>query len=319
MLLHYLTSCCWCRYPLSRAGGSSIVYSASSDSAVSVEIFASLVDAPTAAELYLRPRVLLLDEESPSVDSCPSNIVQNIATNTNTVNLAWSPPLFSDARAVVARTGPDAAASLFSLLPPGSPTAQVVYTASDLFGNVAVCNFSVTLVDLFRPTATFVSSLAKVLPANNSQVIVPVAEWLPSALRDNSNFNVTVLQPDPSQALTVTLPGSFFDVVIADVYDNRATRRLTISVTDTTPPVVVCPTLNPVVTRPDADFAVVDWDLRTPTDNYAPPNYTLSHQSGARFPLGTTTVALTATDLSGNENRLVMCRVIRTLFSNSAR
>ena len=250
----------------------------------------------------MRPRVLLLDEESPSVDSCPSNIVQTITTNTNTINLAWSPPLFSDARAVVARTGPDAAASLFSLLPPGSPPAQVVYTASDLFGNVAVCNFSVTLVDLFKPNASFVSSLAKILPANSSQVIVPVVEWLPSNLRDNSNFNVTVLQPDPSQALTVTLPGGSFDVVIVDVFGNQATRRLTILVTDITPPVVVCPTLNPVVTRPDADFAVVDWDLRTPTDNYAQPNYTLSHQSGARFPIGTTIVTLTAIDTSGNKN-----------------
>jgi hypothetical protein len=177
----------------------------------------------------------------------------------------------------------------------------VVYTARDLFGNTAVCNFSVTLIDLFKPTAMFVTSIARDLPANDSRVVIPVEDWLPSNLRDNSNFNVTVVSPDPTMPLIVTLPGVLYDVIIADVFGNQATERLTILVNDTTPPVVVCPTLNPAVTRPDSDFAVVEWDLRTPTDNYDSPTYTLSHASGSRFPVGTTQVTLTAVDTTGNE------------------
>eukprot|EP00730_Choanoeca_flexa_P004721 TRINITY_DN11783_c0_g1_i1.p1 TRINITY_DN11783_c0_g1~~TRINITY_DN11783_c0_g1_i1.p1 ORF type:complete len:1320 (+),score=353.99 TRINITY_DN11783_c0_g1_i1:92-3961(+) len=287
-------------YPASRKADSPTVYAPVEGSGVFVEIYAASTTAPSEAELKGRPRVLLLDEVPPSVDSCDSDYVINITSNVGTVAVSWNEPLFSDARGVVSRDGPNATTADFGLLLPNEPADEVVYSARDLFGNEAECRFSVILNDEFEPNADFVRKLSRSLPANDSKIVVPPADWLPKNMRDNSGYDVTVVSPDPTQSLDITIPGADFTVTIMDVYGNTKSRVLSIDVVDNTPPVVRCPTLNPVVTPEDSNVAVVDWDLREPIDNYAPPNYTLTHASGDQFPVGETVVTLTAIDASGN-------------------
>eukprot|EP00730_Choanoeca_flexa_P008106 TRINITY_DN12443_c0_g1_i9.p1 TRINITY_DN12443_c0_g1~~TRINITY_DN12443_c0_g1_i9.p1 ORF type:complete len:1632 (+),score=285.35 TRINITY_DN12443_c0_g1_i9:557-4897(+) len=291
-------------YPTSRPDGAFTVYAPLDQSGVYVELYMPSV-IPSFNDLEEHPRVLLLDNVPPSVDSCPSNQSITLASDTNTVNASWSMPLFSDARGIVARTGPSATSSTVALLPPGADYAPIVYTARDLFGNLAKCSFTYSLIDAYAPDANFVTNLTMSLPANGSVAIITPEQWLPSNMRDNSGFAVRVVSPDPQDVLQVELQGAEYTITIADVYGNERSEKLTVHVQDTTPPVVRCPSLNPVVAQRGSAEAVVQWDLVEPTDNFAMPTYTLTHNSGDVFPVGTTEVTLRAID---NSNNIASCR-----------
>jgi len=96
--------------------------------------------------------------------------------------------------------------------------------------------------------------------------------------------------------------GSFFPVGTTTVNatsTSGATASFTVTVNDTQPPTIECPANITTQAAPDATSAVVNYSA-TGNDNC--PGFVLSYSppSGSTFPLGTTTVTATNTDLSGN-------------------
>lgn len=82
-------------------------------------------------------------------------------------------------------------------------------------------------------------------------------------------------------------------------------------VIDTTPP-TLNPPANQTAEATSANGANVSYSPATATDALSgPPNITYSQQSGARFPLGTTTVTATATDKAGNSSMETFTVMIR--------
>jgi cephalosporin-C deacetylase len=82
---------------------------------------------------------------------------------------------------------------------------------------------------------------------------------------------------------------------------------------DTTPPVLTnCPTPISITTANDSE--VVTWQNPVATDNCSTPSVTSNFQSGARFPVGTTTVVYTATDAKNNR---VTCNFTVTVRKDS--
>ena len=69
---------------------------------------------------------------------------------------------------------------------------------------------------------------------------------------------------------------------------------------DTTPPTITCPGHIAVTTDPGQAGAIVNYPLPVATDDAPGVIVTSSPPSGSAFPIGTTTVTATATDVSGN-------------------
>jgi hypothetical protein len=86
---------------------------------------------------------------------------------------------------------------------------------------------------------------------------------------------------------------------------NTTTVTTTLTVADQTAPVISCPTDIEVFLPPNSPDTsmVVTYPAATATDNCSSsPTVTYSHASGSVFPVGTTTVIVTATDAAGNHS-----------------
>ncbi len=88
-------------------------------------------------------------------------------------------------------------------------------------------------------------------------------------------------------------------VTATDVKGNVSTKTFTVTVRDTTAPALTVSS-NVTVEAPNATGATVTYGAATATDAVGPVTITYSQASGTLFPIGTTTVTVTATDGAGN-------------------
>jgi hypothetical protein len=121
---------------------------------------------------------------------------------------------------------------------------------------------------------------------------------------DNGSF-------DPDMGDTITLsqspPGPYplgSTLVTLTVTDNHGVSSQcqgTVTVVDTTPPMITCPSsITTKTPQPGDPCLVVTYSDPVVTDNCPLPTVVCTPPSGSCFPVGTTTVTCTATDGSGN-------------------
>lgn len=99
---------------------------------------------------------------------------------------------------------------------------------------------------------------------------------------------------------------------------NTTTITTILTVADQTAPVISCPSNIEVFLPPNtpATSMVVNYPAATATDNCsAAPTVSYSHASGSVFPVGPTTVTVTATDAAGNESHCSFTVTVRYLFT----
>ncbi len=172
-------------------------------------------------------------------------------------------------------------------------TTSVVVTATDAAGNSSTGSFTVTVQDTTPPTLTLPANL--VVEANTSggaQVTLPEATAADLA--------------DPNPVVTEDQSSGFFPlgsttvhVTATDASGNSSAGTFTVTVQDTTPPAIAAPA-DLVVEANTTGGAQVTLPQATATD-VADPNPKVSEdRSSGFFPLGATTVHITATDASGN-------------------
>jgi hypothetical protein len=177
--------------------------------------------------------------------------------------------------------------------PLGTTTVNV--TATDSAGNVSTGTFTITVVDTTPPSLTVPTNL--VVEANTTggaNVVLP-----PAIASDSADPNPRVAEDQASGFFP--LGTTTVNVTATDASGNTTTGTFTVTVTDSTPPVINVPS-NLIVEANTTGGANVVLPQATATD-IADPNPTVSedHSSGF-FPLGTTTVDVTATDASGNSS-----------------
>ena len=86
-------------------------------------------------------------------------------------------------------------------------------------------------------------------------------------------------------------------VTATDVCGNVSTKTFTVTVRDTTPPVITSISSDITVTTTSSSGIVVNYDPATATDNTGGAvTITYSVASGTKFAVGTTVVTVTATD-----------------------
>jgi hypothetical protein len=143
------------------------------------------------------------------------------------------------------------------------------------------------------------------LPAN-------ITDEAASSVGTAVSFTATASDANPtSPAVTCSPPsGSTFalgtttvNCSVTDAAGNTGTGSFTITIQDTTAPVIANTPTDVTVEAVDADGAVVTYTNPTATDsvNPASPSVTCLPASGSKFAIGTTEVTCSATDTAGND------------------
>ncbi len=179
-----------------------------------------------------------------------------------------------------------------SFFPIGITSIQV--TATDITGNVATVNFTITVVDNQAPVIT--------APANitvNTNAGMPVATGVDlgtPTVSDNNASGVVITNNAPLQfpigSTTVTWTAT-------DAAGNSASATQTVTVLDVEPPVLNVPATVTTVTNNNQSFAT-NVSLGTPTGTDNSGFVAFSNNAPNEFPIGQTTVIWTAKDAAGN-------------------
>jgi MYXO-CTERM domain-containing protein len=174
-------------------------------------------------------------------------------------------------------------------------TYTLTYSVTDRFGNASTRTRTVRVVDTTPPQVT--------CPSDVTSEATSAAGAVVSYPAPTATDTVTAMPRLTSSAFPGTLFPLGTTTVFATATDgsgNSATCSFSVRVRDTTPPQVMCPTDLAVETASSAGVAV-RYPAPTATDAVtATPRLSATAPSGSVFPLGSTTVVVTATDQAGN-------------------
>ncbi|MCW5520262.1 HYR domain-containing protein [Aureitalea sp. L0-47] len=176
----------------------------------------------------------------------------------------------------------------------------VTLTVTDTSGNSSTCTATVTVEDNVPPVAMCVPDFTLLLDAMGNASLTAMdidngstdACGIASLSISPSTFDCSNVGPN-----TVTL-------TVTDVNGNVSTCTTVVTVVDVTPPQIICPMdvnasndagiCGAAVTFPDA-LAIDECGIDSVVQTMGLP-------SGSVFPVGTTTIEFTATDVNGNTN-----------------
>jgi hypothetical protein len=237
------------------------------------------------------------DTIKPVFDICPPNITKTTADSAAIAT--WTPPTATDNCGVPSVTSTHNSGNSFKI-----GTTTVIYTATDAKNNKATCSFTVTVSNPCANDTT--KPVFDICPPNITKTTADsaaIATWTPPTATDNCGV--------PSVSSTHNVGNSFkigTTTVIytaTDAKNNKATCSFTVTISnpcanDTIKPVFdICP---PNITKTTSDSAAIaTWTPPTATDNCGVPSVSSTHNSGATFKIGTTTVVYTATDAKNNK------------------
>jgi VCBS repeat-containing protein len=172
----------------------------------------------------------------------------------------------------------------------------VTLFVTDAAGNVSSCTSTVTVQDNILPQIS--------CPGNNTVNNTPgicgaVYTYTTPVGTDNCPGANTVRTAGLASGATFPIGPTTVTYKVTDGVGLTATCSFTITVLDNEKPMITCPANIVDSTGVDSCIKKVTFAVSA-TDNceLAPLSY--SHTSGSTFPIGTTTVTVTATDLSGN-------------------
>jgi hypothetical protein len=176
-----------------------------------------------------------------------------------------------------------------SIFPLG-PTAVNV-TATDAAGNVSNGAFTVTVRDTTAPALTLPENMTLEATGPNGATVTFAASATDAVSTPTLTYSVASGSIFPLGTTTVTATAT-------DAAGNKSNGTFTVTVIDTTAPALAVPH-DLVVEATGANGAVVFF-AATATDAVSTPTIGYDVAPGSTFPLGTTTVNVTATDAAGN-------------------
>ncbi|MEK9628316.1 MAG: HYR domain-containing protein [Nitrospinota bacterium] len=168
-------------------------------------------------------------------------------------------------------------------------TTTNTFRATDAAGNTADASFTVTVVDNEIPVVTAPSNVS--FEATGPQTTVAIGTATAS---DNVGV-VTITSDAPA---TFPVGSTTVTWTAADAAGNTGTATQTVTITDTTAPVITAPAkVTEEATGPQTPVAI---GQATATDAVGP--VTITNDAPASYPVGTTTVTWTATDAYNNSS-----------------
>jgi len=234
--------------------------------------------------------VMVTDDMAPSI-TCPSNITVPASQGQCAATVNYTTPNGTDNCAGnVAVVCVPASGSAF---PVGTTT--VTCTANDGAGNSANCSFTVTVTDNTPPTINCPSNIVTSTTAGQCAATVNYS----TTASDNCSASVTV-NCTPTSGSSFPVGTTTVNCIATDGSGNSANCSFTVTVSDNTPPTILCPNNIVTTTAPGLCAAAVNYSISA-TDNCGGAVAVMSNPpSGSTFPKGVTTVTAIATDQNGN-------------------
>ena len=238
-------------------------------------------------------KVTVIDTTPPVITSVSPNLTIE-ATSSYGAAVTYVPAIATDIVGPVTISYSKSSGSTFAL-----GTTTVTVTAKDAAGNIATRTFTITVVDTTPPVITASNMVVEATGPSGAKV----AHYDASATDAVSGVTLTYsIAPNSTFALGPTT----VTVTATDSHGNVSVKSFTITVRDTTPPVITSISGNITVARTSSAGAIVTFPAATATDVAGPVTITYTtpsgpvSRSGTLFAVGTTTVTVTATDAAGN-------------------
>jgi HYR domain-containing protein/Leucine Rich Repeat (LRR) protein len=230
--------------------------------------------------------VTVRDTIAPVVTPPANQIVE--ATSAAGAVVIYPAATATDAVGVVSITYSKNSGTLF---PIGATVVTV--TAKDAANNTATATFTVTAQDTIAPVVTPPANRVAEATSDTGAVVT-----YPSATATDAVGVVSITYSKNSGTL-FPIGATVVTVTATDVANNTATATFTVTVRDTTAPVITLPA-NRVAEATSDTGAVVTYPAATATDAVGVVSITYSKNSGTLFPIGATVVTVTAKDAANN-------------------
>ncbi|XP_033120622.1 hyalin-like isoform X2 [Anneissia japonica] len=282
----------------SDAGGSvsSLVRSHQSGDAFPIGVTTVTISASNdVGTSSCRFSIRVRDNEHPVYTNCPSNdVVIDIPTGQATYTYNSPNPTATDNDAIRSNTCTGEACQ-GDVLAPG--TYQMHYVADDTTrcNGKGHCRYNLIIRDVEPPTITCGADIVQNTDSDQNDAIVT---WSDPETTDN--VGVANVVCTPASGDQVTIGATDVECTVSDAAGNTDTCSFTVTVEDNQQPsIIYCPVIVTNSLEPNNPWAVAEWNPEF-EDNSDHFSITSSHTSGQQFPLGQTTVVVTATDAAEN-------------------
>ena len=248
--------------------------------------------------------VEVTDVENPAIVGLPSDITQGNDVGDCSAAVTWTLPTATDNCEMDTLISSHASGDVFQL-----GETVVTYTATDAAGNDSIASFKVTVTDTEKPGIENLP--ADITQSNDQDDCSAVVTWEGFDAATDSYINVEESDNCPGANISSTHnSGDTFPVGVTtvtytatDAAGNDSIASFTVTITDDQKPAIDgLPTDFSQTADVDACGALVSWTPPTSTDNCTGDTLATSHEVGAYFVVGTTTVTYTATDSVGNDS-----------------
>jgi trimeric autotransporter adhesin len=181
----------------------------------------------------------------------------------------------------------------------------VTFTYTDASGNTGSNTATVTIVDTTAPVVTAPTDItveaqsAAGTPASNTEITT----FLVSSSAIDAVDSIPTLTHDAP--VTFPLGVTIVTFIHTDATGNAGSDTATVTIVDTTAPVVTAPTDITVEAQsaagtPASEASIVDFLAGSSATDVVDASPAFSHDAPSTFPLGTTVVTFTYTDVTGN-------------------
>ncbi|MGE4619923.1 MAG: HYR domain-containing protein, partial [Planctomycetota bacterium] len=236
--------------------------------------------------------VTVEDQEYPQIIGLSGDIDQNTDTGSCGALVTWAEPTTTDNCGIQSTETTHTSGDFFEV-----GTTEVTLTTTDIHGNSASQSFLVTINDQENPE---ISGLPQDLQYSSEPgVCSATASWADPTASDNCGIDEFTSSHLPGDTFPVGLSEVTYTAL--DVHGNHHSSSFTIVVVDDEfPEILEVPGVISVGSDDGICGSSVEWQSAVATDNCSVLFFDESHSSGDIFPVGTTTVGITATDSAGN-------------------
>jgi hypothetical protein len=243
--------------------------------------------------------ITVADNQAPVVSGCPAGIPQGTDAGACTAAVTWTEPTANDLC--------DGALTYFSRShAPGSTfpvgLTTVTYVFQDAAGNGATCTFDVTVSDTENPAITCPANISQGTDAGSCNAVVTYTAPVGT---DNCPGAVTTQTGGLPSGSTFPIGTTTNTFQVTDAAGHTSSCSFTVTVTDNIAPTITCPADINVYEQPtgsgNADVTV---PVPATGDNCGVASVTNdktgTNDASGSYPLGTTTVVYTVTDIYSN-------------------
>ncbi len=231
--------------------------------------------------------VTVFDTELPQFVNCPTDIVVASVPGSCNAVVNWMEPSASDNCTIPTVVSSHVNGSIFPI-----GITNVIYTATDTSGNISICNFSVTVVDHDKPTISGCPADISVMNDNGRCGAIVFWSTIPIATDLCGTATLTSSHTNGGFYPVGTTIVTYYAI---DAFGNKDSCFFSINVSDTELPQINI--ANVSASYCSGDF--ISWTEQI-SDNCGIATIVSSHNVGDIFPVGSTSVNYTVTDVNGN-------------------